>query len=375
MKVGLITICDYKNYGNRLQNYASQEVLKSIGCQVETIVNKPTRKKDSQQLSLVNRLYRVSKMSRNEIFDKVISRLNQKRNAENLASKIEVFKKFTKEHIQETKYIITKDNIPIDINSDFDYFVVGSDQVWNPIFRNGSSIDFLTFASQEKRIAYAPSFGISEIPQEYVQLYKKWLSEFPYLSVRENAGAKIIKDLTGREAQVLVDPTLILTKEKWLSVAKPAKNKPLKNYLLTYFLGGIPKQYKKRIYEIAKKNNLKVINLADLRDPETYIIGPSEFIDFINSASIFCTDSFHGVVFSVIMETPFIVFDRAGSLPSMNSRIDTILSTFKLETRHARNISEESIFDIDFSHVGMILESERNKAFNYLKEALCIISK
>jgi len=246
-----------------------------------------------------------------------------------------------------------------------------SDQVWNPCNLHGSSIYFLTFAEKHKRIAFAPSFGVSEIKAEYVERYKEWLSGMHRLSVREDDGAKIIKELTGRDAPVLVDPTMLLTKEKWLSIAKPAKNKPQGRYLLTYFLGGIPAKYKRQIENIVKENDLEVINLGDVREKETYETGPSEFIDYINSCSIFCTDSFHGTVFSILFQKPFIVYERMGSALSMYSRIDTLLNKFDLNCRKAENIrTNEQAFNIDYSHVPPILEAERNKALNYLKEAL-----
>ncbi|NSL52728.1 polysaccharide pyruvyl transferase family protein [Calidifontibacillus erzurumensis] len=373
-KVAILTINDYSNYGNRLQNYATQEILKSIGFSVETIIHEVVKPNPWHNVNKFSRLNKIKEMSVAEILSKTTIKLSNyfnKRKLSNLReNRIQSFKEFTNTFIKETNFSISDKKLPNDLSNQYDFFITGSDQVWNPYFRYGSSIDFLAFAPQDKRIAYAPSFGISQIPPEYVDRYKQWLSDIPYLSVREHAGAKIIKDLTGRDAVVLVDPTLMLTKEKWLSIAKPAKTKPKKKYLLTYFLGGIPKEYNKKIDRIAKENELQIINLVDIKDPETYITGPSEFIDFIHSASIFCTDSFHGVVFSILMETPFIVFERAGDLPSMNSRIETILSTFKLEARHVQNIRKEEIFEADYTHVWPILEAERKKAFDYLKEAL-----
>jgi hypothetical protein len=82
---------------------------------------------------------------------------------------------------------------------------------------------------RHKRIAYAPSFGVSEIADEHKENYKEWISGIHKLSVREDDGAKIIKDLTGRDAPVLVDPTLLLTKEKWMTISKEAVNKPKGN--------------------------------------------------------------------------------------------------------------------------------------------------
>jgi hypothetical protein len=368
-KVGLVTICDYQNYGNRLQNYAAQEVIKSLGCQVNTIVNvqkvgdQNENKKKYWELSLIlmnvkNKLwYEMNKA-------KIIRSRNEKINA---------FENFTNEHIVETDFIITDTDYNHTHLDKYDFFLVGSDQVWNPNYRYGSPIDFLRFAPKEKRIAYAPSFGVSSISDEYVDDYKKWILEMDSLSVREEAGAKIIKDLTGRSAVVLVDPTLMLSKEKWLSLSKKAKNKPAKKYLLTYFLGAKTKELKKIIKKITLENDLEVVNLADIEYLKTYSADPAEFIDYINSSSVFLTDSFHGAVFSILLEKPFIVFNRNGNIPSMSSRIDMLLSTFKLLSRKWEAINKNAdIFNVDFQHIPSILEFERKKAFNYLRKALRI---
>nr|WP_237566144.1 polysaccharide pyruvyl transferase family protein [Oceanobacillus massiliensis] len=255
--------------------------------------------------------------------------------------------------------------------SKFKAFVTGSDQVWNPFYINGSSLYFLTFAIKEKRISYAASFGISSIPDIYKASYKKYLSEMNYLSVREEQGAKIIKDITSRNAQVVLDPTMLLTRENWREISKASNEKPKIPYLLTYFLGNVPQDTLTRIEEIANERKLKIVNLASLKDTKYYSADPGEFIDFIDSADVFCTDSFHGVVFSILLETPFIVFERQGKLPSMNSRIETLLSKFKFSSRVAKNITSiNQIYNIDYSHVDEILSSERDKSYTYLKESL-----
>lgn len=371
-KVGIITIIDYNNYGNRLQNYATQEVLKSLGFSVETIINYPKKPKGDNNSRMLNKIYKLREYTISEVLIKVINKTILKNKIKNLKNtRLESFENFTKLNIVETDYIISDCNIPSDLSNKFDYFITGSDQVWNPTFRYGSSVDFLTFAPRYKRIAYAPSFGISEMPSKYKENYKTWLSEMANLSVREEAGAKIIKDLTGRDAPVLVDPTLMLSKEKWLSISKESTNKPKGEYLLTYFLGDISEENGKIINNLARNNNLQIVNLANIKYGQTYTAGPSEFIDYINSASIFCTDSFHGCVFSILLGKPFIVFDRQDKIPSMNSRVDTLLSKFKLESRKAQNIkNNKQAFEIDYSHVHPILEFERKKAIDYLKKAL-----
>ena len=372
-KIGIITIIDYTNYGNRLQNYAVQEVLKSLECNVETLIYE-RKKENINNIKLVDLIKKIRKITIKKIIESLVARIIKRSLIKPLESKIDKFKQFTQKHILETRFVILDDFEVEEVNQ-FDYFIVGSDQVWNPIFRKGSSIDFLTFAQKNKRIAYAPSFGVSSIPSEYVKIYSDWISEIEYLSVREEAGAKIIKQLTGRDAIVLVDPTLMLTRKKWLSIATAALNKPKQKYLLTYFMGEVSKDRRKKIKSVAIKNNLKIVNLCSIKDKSRYDADPGEFIDYINSASIFFTDSFHGTVFSILLEKPFVIFDREEKTPSMNSRIDTLLAKFKLESRKADNINLNSgIFEVDYSQVPFILEAERKKTIAYLKNALDLMA-
>jgi len=370
-KIGIITLNGYVNYGNRLQNYALQEALKTYGYDVQTIwvvIKRNSPKDFTLKEKIINVTKRKSKENFNNIKEKV-SGILYKNNLD--IKREEIFRSFSNRYINETSYKISENNIPDDLGSKFDYFITGSDQVWNPYFRKGDPTYFLTFAPKEKRIAYAPSFGTDEIPQKYVEKYKKWISEMYKLSVREEAGAKIIKDLTGRDAPVLIDPTLMLTKEEWLAISEVPTNKPKEEYLLTYFLGTISNERKKLIKKIAKDHGLKIVNLAQANDKVPYLSGPSEFIDYIHSAKIFLTDSFHGAVFSILLNTPFIVFNRHGNMPSMNSRIKTLLTTFQLESRFAENIDMyDDIFDVDYTHVSSILEKERELALDYLKDAL-----
>ncbi|MEK5052435.1 polysaccharide pyruvyl transferase family protein [Niallia sp. FSL K6-0212] len=374
-KIGILTINDYDNYGNRLQNYASQEVLKSLGFSVETVIHKTKKDMKTSSLEKMKNLKGLSVSEISKRFNNKWKKYLYNKKVKDIKPKrLRAFKEFTDTYISETDYYITAEYIPDDLGNKYDYFVTGSDQVWNPTFtdRRYSTIDFLTFAPKEKRISYAASFGVSEIPNEFVEEYTGLISGMNKISVREQAGAEIVKKLTKKNATVLVDPTMMLTKDKWLSISKKPKTKLTRNkYLLTYFLGKQSKVNKKIINEIARKNNLEIINLADVEDKEAFITGPSEFIDFINSASVFCTNSFHGVVFSILLETPFIVFPREGTVMSMNSRIDTLLSTFNLQTRTISNINtNEQVFEMDYTHTKSILEKERKKAINFLKDAL-----
>lgn len=367
-KIGIVTINDNNNYGNRLQNYALQEILKSLSLDAITIKNITIR-----PLSL--RLSNTKAMTASQVISKIYSKFLKKNHIEQLNGKEnkrqQNFTDFTNNYMKESEFTISSKSVPNNIQEKFSFFIAGSDQGWNPNYRYGSSIDFLTFAPSEKRISYAASFGISQIPEKYVGDYSQWLSEISYISVREQAGAKIVKDLIGREASVLADPTLLLSKEKWLTVSKKANNRPDKPYLLTYFLGGPSEETRKKLEKIAKNKNMTLINLGDITETETFEAGPSEFLDYINNASAFFTDSFHGVVFSIIFKTPFIVYKRISSGPSMYSRIETILDNFDMKNREANGFNED-IFSMDFSCTHEVLKREYERSIKYLKNALGI---
>lgn len=375
MKVGIITINDDSNYGNRLQNYAVQEVLKSLGCESETIVNhnKVRYKRHHRNFTeTINHIIEKNKGKSWDYFKLQVHKLrNKKKIKDYQARQSKAFQLFTSTYISETEYVILDGNLPNDLNQNFDFFVTGSDQVWNPYYRRTSPIDFLTFAPKHKRIAYAASFGVSRIPLTFIEDYRIWLSEMKNLSVREQAGVDIIKKLTGRDAIVLVDPNLMLSKEKWLSISKVSNLKPKRKYLLTYLLGN-PAYGKKISKQIALDNNLEVVNLADIIVLRYYFIDPTEFIDLIHSAELILTDSFHCTAFSILLEKPFAVLDRLGA-QALSSRLDTLLSTFRLQSRKWDSLkNSNNLFAIDFSQVPVILENERAKAFDYLKEALGI---
>lgn len=362
-KIGIMTIVNYNNYGNKLQNYSTQEIIKSLGYEAETIINEIEYKKIKNlikfhKLRIFDRYPRIKMESL--LMDKVSK------------NKINRFIKFSNKYINESNYKIYLDDV-IGLNHNEYYkFIVGSDQIWNPNFRrNGNSNDFLCFAPKNKRIAFSPSIGVSKLTEIQEKKYSKWLKDIENLSCREEEGANIIARLTNRKVEVLVDPTMVLEKEKWIEFSSPHKGKTNDKYLLTYFLGPVSDENKKRIKTIASENNLKIVNLNDKNKPELYAIDPCEWVDYVNGAEFFCTDSFHGVVFSIIMETPFSIFNRGGKIVSMNSRIDTILKKFNFENRHWDKLKEsKEYFNINFDHCEKILEAEREKSIKYLKKSL-----
>jgi hypothetical protein len=274
------------------------------------------------------------------------------------------FVSFSKAYLNEIDLGITPQSIPDGLGTRYDFFVVGSDQVWNPTFPEFSELFFLTFVPKHKRVAYAPSFGLSELPEEVKDNFSTWLSSMEYLSVREESGESIIRNLTGRDVPVVLDPTMLLTKEEWLRVSTPLKTVPKKPYILTYFLGTLDAKRGKEIKLFAKKNSLMIIQINELTS-KYYTTGPGELISLINQATLILTDSFHGTVFSILFEKPFLTYKRVGR-DDMYSRIETLFSLLHLENRENMRLSDPNLCEIDYHEVKQLLEIERNKAFDYL---------
>ena len=255
---------------------------------------------------------------------------------------------------------------------DFDYFITGSDQVWNPNFGRLTDFDLLTFVEPQKRISFSASFGISNFPNEYNNKLKNALIDYKAISVREDAGKKIIENVVGRkDVEVLVDPTMLLTSDEWDKVAKKPEQLKTDKYILNYFLGELSEERKAEINQIARENNCEVINVLDKKSP-FYCTGPSEFLYLEKHAFLICTDSFHSCVFAILYNRNFIVFGREDNTVSMNSRIDTLLTKFKLETRKYNGRITEKDLVCDYGEAYTILEKERQKADRFLKKALDI---
>ena len=253
-KVGIVTIIDNNNYGNRLQNYASQEILKEINCYPITLKNNTcTNTKDKYYLRKIKHM-----------FDRKYSSNRNRR---------QCFKDFNK-HINFSQYILTA----VSNKEKCDYYIVGSDQVWNPFLGRMKEIDLLSFAEDKKRIAFSASFSVDNIPQGEKQFLKNELRKFNCISVREQKGKEIIEDLKiDKKVEVLLDPTLLVNEEIWTKVYKKPKFGLPKKYILNYFLGELSEKRKKEIERIAKSNDCEIINILDLKD-KCYETGPSEFL-------------------------------------------------------------------------------------------------
>ena len=348
-KVAVLTINDDNNYGNRLQSYAVQEILKQYNLKVENIKN--------IEISMKHNIKKIIKIFLN--ID------NQRK----IQKRLKKFKEFNR-NINFSKYKINKKNVSNKINKTYDLFFTGSDQVWNPNFGRMSNIDFLTFAPKEKRNSFSASFGIDKIPNNMKEYYRKNLTDIRHISVREDKGKEIVEELTGRkDVEVLLDPTMLLTAEEWDKVSKKPKQLKFNKYILNYFLGELSEERKKEINRLAKENQCEIINILDQNSP-FYETGPSEFLYLEKNAFLVCTDSFHSCVFAILFNKPFIVFDRDDKNISMNSRIETLLNKFKLQDRKFDGKITDENLKFNYEKAYKILDSEKAKVNKFLEKIL-----
>ncbi len=274
------------------------------------------------------------------------------------------FNQFIDKNVKYTDKIYESTDDFSELADMYDCFVVGSDQVWNPYCEGSNEFYYLTFAPEAKRIAYAPSIAVNDIPEELENNYNEWLKGFNKLSVREDAGRKLIKEKFNLDAEVVCDPVFLLDRQQWESIAQdvPVKGK----YFATYFLGKKDILTKKYIKELEKKTGLKHIDIYTRDNPNSVFAGPEQFLGLIKNAEFLCTDSFHGTAFSIIFKTPMVIFDRKGAY-KMNSRIDSILKIAAIGNRDVALFREgdKDICDIHFDGDGA-LEKLIGKSKEYL---------
>ena len=370
LKIANLTLDGYFNYGNVLQRYAVCNLLMGLGAEVESLWFSP-------QAGFLPYLQSHYPWMKDSWDWKTLVKLgiNWKGATSKLLSGREAWEAARSAVIKSfvDRYIPMRYDVDFTrVADEYDYFVTGSDQVWNPYFADLEKL-FIKFAPGGKRISYAASISCPEIPQDKLQMFIDGVNGMKEISVREQAGAELIEKLTGRKAEVVADPTMLLAAEKWREIArKPSWLKGDEEILTTYFLGKRPDEI---ISRLADAQGLKVVNILDERVFEHYAVAPEEWLWLIDHAKLMYTDSFHGTVFSILFRRPFVVTERIGDgcVNKMTSRIDTLLGKFGLEARRGTKNNGYMIanpMSMQYGDVEMVLAEERRKAIIYLDGAL-----
>ena len=364
MKTLILTQPLQVNYGGLLQAYALQQVLKRMGHEVWT-ENRiaPVKKSPIDALKRLN----------------IVRRMVGKRPAyyptrEEWTAIARHMDAFVEQHITVTPPVRSADKRELE-GMHFDAYVVGSDQVWCSTTLYPDPMMYLRFAPKNKRIAYAPSLGRDYIPGYNKKILKTFINDIPCLSVREDDGSRLIKELTGRDALVVADPTLLLTSTDWDKLKIEIETS--EDYLLCYFLDVPSDDIKTNICKYASQEGKDIVVLGKLNDldyPKDKIhypiAGPGEFLFLISNASMVITDSYHGMLFSIIYHKKFWSVERAYSQFDQSSRQRTILSRLDLEDRYLKSDFRFSDMAIEYTRVQVKIEQFVALSMNYLKQSL-----
>lgn len=378
-KVGIATITSTKennpnyNYGNVLQNYAlSYYIKKQFDVNVETIYYSSTVPDFTLNRHKNKKKYKLSSQFIDDVF-RIIKRkiyrnqLNQKKNERNVE-----FRQFLSDYICYSKKMYKKDSDFSELNNMYDFVITGSDQVWNPYYEGSNPFYYLGYLQEQKRISYAPSIGVSEIPIEIKGKFGEWIKQLRCISIRELQGKVLLKELYGIDAELVCDPVFLLSSNEWKEVAETPTNLPEK-YFAVYILGKKSVETKKYIKKFERKYHIKAVDLYTRDDNNSLFCGPKEFVGVLSNASFVLTDSFHGSAFSIIFEKPLVVIDRNAANKSstykMNSRIENLLQLVDKENREPKFLlNNPDIFwgKYDKSKINRLIKMSKE----YLKDAL-----
>lgn len=370
-KVLLTTVFSGYNYGSSLQALAGKTILKGLGYDCQLVAMKSLVKgRDIRLKKLLTILVR-SLMLRGKNGSKSLSIYQNSYNKTMIGDSASLFIRFSDEYLQPN--YLSWDGMKKAAKEAVACFA-GSDQIWNSSTMYVDPMYYLRFAPAEKRVALAPSFGRDFVADYNKEKIGKWISEFAYLSVREDSGVKLIKEMTGREAIQLVDPTLMVDGETWKNILGIDDKES--NYILAYFLDKPSELARKAITELRAALKYEVIAIPYQFDDMSYCdkmvsSGTIEFLDLINNAKCVLTDSFHGTAFSINLHTPFYVFSRAyGTAHSQNSRVESILKKVKMQARFEPKDVLVQYDQIDFAYSESVLIEERKNAREYISNAL-----
>ena len=370
-KVLLTTVFSGYNYGSSLQALAGKTILKELGYDCQLVAMKSLVKgRDIRLKKLLTILVR-SLMLRGKNGSKSLSIYQNSYNKTMIGDSASLFIRFSDEYLQPN--YLSWDGMKKAAKEAVACFA-SSDQIWNSSTMYVDPMYYLRFAPAEKRVALAPSFGRDFVADYNKEKIGKWISEFAYLSVREDSGVKLIKEMTGREAIQLVDPTLMVDGETWKNILGIDDKES--NYILAYFLDKPSELARKAITELRAALKYEVIAIPYQFDDMSYCdkmvsSGTIEFLDLINNAKCVLTDSFHGTAFSINLHTPFYVFSRAyGTAHSQNSRVESILKKVKMQARFEPKDVLVQYDQIDFAYSESVLIEERKNAREYISNAL-----
>lgn len=382
--IALVTCYFHHNYGSMLQAYATQMMMDELGFPYETIACKApiNYMEQSKWIYILKKLIIADwKIKIGKVKINYYKKKYKRTFGKDVDLRDRYFESFAHEYFKVSPYYDTREKLS-EVTCNYSAFLVGSDQLWrtDSVEHGYYTLEFVP--DNILKVAYSTSFGITKVPWFQLEKNRRFMKRFDYIAVREKSGSKLIKDLTGRDVPVVLDPTLLFTGEQWMKIQQV---EPIieGRYILCYLLGNNPSQ-RNFIKGLKKRTGLKIVALQHLdeyisdatnfADEAPYNVGPKEFLNLIRNADYVFTDSFHCSVFSILYRKNFFTFSRFSdtNIQSTNTRIDNLLTLTGLESRRMtgdRSIDYCLTLPLEFTDVDNKLESMRKLSFNYLREA------
>lgn len=388
MKKAAIVSCYFQyNYGSMLQAYATQMVLDKLGYENETIdvsgFNHEIKKAKLLYFAKASLTSDILLSKLGMAKNVLIKKFSKNEYAKMAQIRAEKFDAFSKKRFRLSPQYASKKELRESCKDSYSSVLVGSDQLWLP---GNIAADYYTLnfvPEMVNTIAYATSFGQSNLPNDSARKATLFLKKIRHIGVREESGQKLVKELAGRDVPVVCDPTLLFTGEEWRSIQK---EEPIVEgkYILCYFLGNNPphREFAKRLKEATGYKIIALTHLDEFvksdegyADETPYDVDPSDFLNLIRNAEYVCTDSFHCSVFSILYQKQFFTFRRynRNTKQSTNSRLDTL---FRLTGVDGRLLTgNEKIEDClkiktDYTKVHQKLDDVRKQSYAYLEAAL-----
>lgn len=371
-KIGIITFHNSYNCGSMLQTYALQQIIDRMSNGKAEVIDFSNEGQ--------GRLYSVRQPNqgakniiKNMILTPYFSRIKQNYDS---------YEGFKQKRFKLSPGPVHTMNELTD--QAYDIVVAGSDQVWNITIEDGDDAYFLPWVEKAKKVAYAPSFGAKN-PMKFAkepQRYADYLNSFSALSIRERNGQQWLKSLTGRDAELLLDPTLLLDANDYDAIASKELRLPPK--YIFYYSPGYSRDINRLVKKISEKYDLPVIAF----NTKTFYVkgmqfsgfklpaleNPSTYLQLIRNAELIITTSFHGTVFSSIYRKKFWTVKNGGMFGD-DDRVKTLMYLLDLEDRMVP-IEFDPNFDYlrekSYRNYESLLEQERRKAMHYLKNALSV---
>ena len=382
MKIGLCLKYEQQNYGSKLQARATLRLFEELGhdCKVIHYGKAGLMFKLRALPRLFNKTFRQDKLVEWNI---ARSFKQHPEVSEELLLRRNTFKEYDANFFDRYEVYGAKFADIQRIAKDFEAIVTCSDQLWSPSGLGTNFYNLMFVPDSVKKVSFASSFGVSQIPSYQKKATVEYLRRIEHVSCRENRGAEIVKELTGRDVPVLMDPVFAYNKEQWADIVPEEKvyDEP---YLLCFLLGDTI-AYRESVKEFALTKGLKIVSFpfmdqyveydANFGDITPYNADPDKLLNILRGAEYVLTDSFHIGAFSIIMHKQFVIFNRYSNnnVSSKNSRIDTLCGNLELEDRrvNSKNILSE-IMDapINWVSVEEKLSGYANKMRDYLNTSL-----